>query len=563
MTFISTNKASCLDCHRCIRTCPVKAIGLRDGQCWVVEERCILCGSCLRACPQSAKTVTDSTALVRQLLASERPVVASLAPSFAAVWRDPLQLIAGLRRLGFAAVEETAIAAGTVGREYRQRLDETGEPVISACCPVVVNLVETRYPQLVRYLAPSASPMVTHAADVARRRPGAACVFIGPCVAKMKEALRPEAEGRIAAVLTFDQLLAMFAAEGIDLGTLPREEADLMAGKLATFPLTRGIREAAGFSTLPSGRYLSIDGIDRCLETLADLARGAIRGPVFLEMLACPGGCIGGAGLTIDSGLAAREQAVVAYAGRIKVDDGPVPSPAPVTARFDPVEAAERLPDEAAIRAVLARIGKHSPADERNCGGCGYDTCREKAIAVLQGLAEPEMCIPYMKAKFQTLAHAVVESSLSAVVVVNGSMEIQEFNPAANRMFNPNGLPTVGRPLATFFDPSDFLWVWRHRQRITGKRVAYPHLGLVTRQTIYPLERYEMVVGIITDISEEEALARADEELRRKTAEKAKEVIKNQMRLAQEIAGLLGEATAESKATLVELVDLLTRKEGT
>lgn len=559
MSCVTTNKARCQDCHRCIRVCPVKAIGLRHGQCWVVAERCILCGACLRACPQKAKLVANATDRVRQLIAAGRPVVASLAPSYPAAWSRPGQLVAALRRLGFTAVEETAVAAAPVAETYRQRFAASTAPLISACCPVVVELVESRFPSLIPYLAPSASPMVAHASDLAQRRPEAAMVFIGPCIAKMQEAQRTKTQGRVAAVLTFDQLASWLAEEGIDPAQLPEEQPDLVAGLLATFPLTRGIRQAAGLSSLPSAQLISVDGLDGCLETLSDLASGAIApGPVFFELLACRGGCIGGSGLSSPIGLVARHQAVVAHARECPAQPY---RPAEVAACFAAQTIDAPQPTDEQMREILSRIGKRSPADEKNCGGCGYSTCREKAIAVHQGLAEPEMCVPYMKAKFETLAHAVVDSSLSGVVIVNGQMEIQEFNPAANRMFNPGGLDPKNHSLGTFLDPADFQRVWERKERIVAKRVVYPHHNLVTSQTIYPLENYGMVVGLITDITDQESRAQAEAELREKTVEKATAVIKNQMRLAQEIAGLLGEATSESKATLLELVALLTSRE--
>lgn len=569
MSFISTNKATCKDCHRCIRACPTKAIGLRDGQCWVIAERCVLCGACLTACPQGAKVVANAADRVNELLASGREVIAGIAPSYPAAGPRPGQFVAALRRLGFSAVEEVAIGAAPVAATYRQHMLDARGPVISACCPVIVSLIETRYPSLVPLLAPSSSPMIAHAHDVAQRRPGSAYVFIGPCVAKMREATRPEAAGEIAAVLTFDQVMAMFTAGGIDPAGLDDEASDIAAGSLAAFPLTRGIRQAAGFDTLPASRFISADGIEECTGVLAELA-GALSSeageesslatePVFLELLACQGGCVGGAGLRCTRGLVARQRAVTDYAAVA------LPSthrPESVPSRVDNPDAFPARPEysDEEIRRVLARIGKPTAADERNCGACGYNTCRDKAVAVLEGLAEPEMCISFMREKFETLAHAVVEDHSSAVIVVNAQMRIQVFNPAAHRLFNAAGVNPHGLPLADFLDPVHFQRVWDTKDRIVGKRVAYPALGLATRQTIYPLDHYETVVGIISDITAEEARDEANQALRLKTAEKAKEVIANQMRLVQEVAGLLGEATAESKATLLELVSLLTGK---
>ena len=212
-----------------------------------------------------------------------------------------------------------------------------------------------------------------------------------------------------------------------------------------------------------------------------------------------------------------------------------------------------KQPTEAEIRAILAKIGKNSPEDETNCGGCGYPTCRDKAIATYHGLAELEMCIPYMKAKFESLSHLVVDSSLDAIIVVTKDLMIHQINPTAERLFNPSGQPTKGEHLATLIDPSDFMYV-AETGKALHKPVNYPDLGLYTSQIIYPLPNYDLVIGVISDISESERKKQALDRKHQATAQRAKQVIHNQMKLAQEIASLLGEATAETKATLLELI---------
>lgn len=206
--------------------------------------------------------------------------------------------------------------------------------------------------------------------------------------------------------------------------------------------------------------------------------------------------------------------------------------------------------------------GKTSPEDETNCGGCGYPSCRDKAIAVYNGLANPEMCIPYMREKAESLSHAVVDSTLNGIIIVDKDMIIQDFNPAANRMFNRRDIKAKGKPLSTFIDPGDYIDVWENQEMITDNCKQYPQYELITRETIYPLPKYGVVIGIITDVTEEEKTRAEIDNMRQEALDRASQVIKEQMRVAQEIAGLLGESTADTKATLLELKEIIGQREA-
>lgn len=561
MTTISTNRAKCRDCYRCIRECPVKAIGFRNAQAWILDGKCIECGRCTRACPQGAKTYSDSTGQVLAWIRQGRTVVASLAPSYPAVplGGHPHEFIGALKSLGFSAVHETAVAAELVACEYRKLAETGGGTFISACCPVVVNLIEIYYPDLIPLLSPTVSPMTQHA-RMLKEAYGrdARVVFIGPCIAKIGEAARPEAVGFVDAVLTFDQVLAAIGeAHSAAAASPPDASSDLAR----VFPLESGILATAGLETALSSDIVKVSGVERCMEAFEDIRAGRIA-PRFVEALACEGGCVGGMGLTSPDGSQARMRRVIEYSRSAVHGHEALPGPGArdhhVAHRtYTPRPVRLDMPTEEQIREILALTGKTSPADERNCGGCGYATCRDKAIAVFQGLAQPEMCVPYMKDKFESLSHLVVESSLNAIVIVNGGMIIQEFNPAARALFRAGSSDVKGIPLSAFIDPSDFEAVFATGKPVIGRRVEYPGYGIVTRQTIYPIPAYGLVVGIITDITEEERKKAAAREADEQTIRKAKEVINRQMRLAQEIAGLLGEATSESKAILLELLEIV------
>ncbi|MBS3937479.1 MAG: 4Fe-4S binding protein [Peptococcaceae bacterium] len=568
MSVISSLPAKCKDCYRCIRACPVKAINLRNGQAQVVPERCIVCGLCVTTCPQGAKTVQGGLPLVTQWRKKGIPMVASLAPSFPAAFPhlDPLQVIAGLQALGFIFVEETAHAATAVAKHYHGAAQTASDrAVISSCCPVIVNLVEMYYPELIPNLAPTISPMVLHGHKLKERFADAKVVFVGPCAGKIDETRRESSSGAIDAVITFKQLQRHWDDACIDPALLePTPPAEInRAPRL--YPLGRGILESSGLPTTSVTTIVSITGIERCIDVFKDLGKVLLQ-PAFVEALACQEGCVGGSEMPCAHSAMTRREAVMRYHEKCSHQTKPsLPSlglkweatPCTFTSRVPP----SRDISEAEIRQVLLQIGQAGTEDARDCGGCGYDTCRDKAIATLQGYAELEMCVPFMKAKFESLSHLVVDSSPNGVIVTSYDLTIHQFNAEAERIFNRDGIPSKGAHLSAFLDPEDFIEVVA-TEKVRHKRVEYEQIRTVTRQVIYALPAYKLVVGIITDITDQEVRKRDLDAKHQQTIQRASAVIRNQMKLAQEIAGLLGEATAETKSTLLDLITSLTDENG-
>ncbi len=572
---IVSNKAKCKDCHRCIRACPVKAIGLHGGQARIIQERCIVCGTCVDACPQGAKTIQSQRARVGDYLTSGRKVHVSLAPSYVAAFPGltPGQVIAGLKALGFARIEETASAAEHIASHYRRLIETDNGPHISSCCPAVINLLEIYYPELLPMASTTVSPMVLHGRLIHRDYPEDRVVFIGPCVAKIQEASRADSYDAIDAVITFAELRQWWRERGIAPERLESMTADRPTTTARIFPLSRGILASAGLRADELPDVITVQGLEECLETFNDLIQGSIS-PRFIEALACAGGCIGGTGMGDLWGIAARRSQVLSYHHAPRTVSTPSPRPdtetrpkAPASRPQTELEGlmtrvyherpvSQKSPSEREIRAILAQIGKKTEQDESNCGGCGYPTCRDKAVATYQGLAELEMCVPYMKAKFESLSHLVVDGSVNAIIIVNRDLTIHRFNPTAQHFFNPSNQPTRGMPLSAFLDPSDFEQVLETGVTVR-KRVAYREAKLVTHQTIYAVPEYDLVIGVIFDITDDELRKQELERKHQSTIERATSVINNQMKLAQEIAGLLGEATSETKATLLELITML------
>lgn len=573
MEILSVLKASCKDCHRCVRYCPAGAIGFDHDQAWIIHEKCIYCGRCINACPQGAKVPYDGTGQLELYLQSGNPVIASVAPSFIAAMEvaDYRQFVGGLKALGFDYVTETVHGASYVAAEYLRLARTWEKTLISVCCPTIVNYVEKHCPEMIPYLAPVISPMMAHGRILREQfGPEAKIIFIGPCLAKMDELTRPEAEGSVDLVLTFRQLSQVLTRQGIDFTQVTPAEFDAAGLHWPRMYPIRGGAVSAAMLEKEFGEenVLAVSGMDECVQALDDLRAGRIN-PVFLEMLACPSGCINGPEVDISLGTATRRQMVVKYskerlANRSSgVEGNPVPTvdvashPLPLQRTYADRKQRYPMPDETEIREILRRIGKFSKDDETNCGGCGYPSCREKAIAVYQGFADEKMCIPYMKKRIESLADIIVESSHNAIIVVDKEMIIQEFNPVANQMFNRRDESPFGQPLHRYIDPQLFQQVWDEKTRIIHKRVRYEQYRLATDQTIFPIEEYGVIIGIFTDITGEEGQRDKVRQMKKLAVEKAADVVHQQMKIVQEIAGLLGETTVETKAALYELTELI------
>lgn len=574
MTLITTNEATCRDCYKCIRSCPVKAISIKANEhsaevhARVIDERCVHDGRCVLVCPQKAKKVREDTGAIKKLLSRGAPVAASVAPSFAAALPlpEPGLMPAALKKLGFHLVQETAVGAELVAGEHR-RTQPPG-PVISSACPVIVNLVERHYPDLIQYLSPLVSPMVAHARLLKMRHPGMKVVFIGPCIAKIGEASFPGIEDAVDFAIGFKGLWEWLLEEEIDLATLPPSGFDgRRPGVARLFPLEGGQLRASSMSTdlLDTG-VLAVTGLEKCMGLLDHLLEGYENNkrPQLIELLACGDGCIGGPLAVSEQDIFIRRQKVMDYyAARRKEEknsehDFPeVVLPSPLLYRqYQNRKVSPPRPDEEAVKSILAQTGKFQPEDELNCGACGYGSCREKATAVYYGNAELQMCIPYMRKRAESMSNLVIRSMPNGVVIVDNSLIILEVNPAAERMFKSPAARVIGRPLETLIDPANFKRAIEEK-KLLEVETSYTSYGAITRQIIFPLEREKIAVGILVDITEDRRQKEQLDQVKTQTIRRAQEVIDKQMTVAQEIAGLLGETTAETKVLLGRLIQLM------
>ncbi|MBM3473692.1 MAG: 4Fe-4S dicluster domain-containing protein [Armatimonadetes bacterium] len=407
MPLVTTIKERCRVCYTCVRDCPAKAIRIADGQAEVIAERCIGCGNCVRVCSQSAKRVMSSTDRVAELLVSGARTAAIVAPSFPAEFPDLdyRQLVGMIRELGFGLVNEVGFGADLVAREFRRLLEASdGQRHIATSCPALVCYVERYHPDLVPRLAPIVSPMVA-TARVLHRLHGddLRIVFMGPCIAKKGEVASEKLIGEVDAALTFIELREMLEANGLVGGAVEPSEFDApRAGPGALFPISRGMLQAAEISEdLITGDVVAADGRSNFVEAIKEFESGDLDAKL-LEVLCCHG-CVTGSGISSDAPLFSRRSAVSRYARQRLVgtteeewhQDMRRFADLDLRRSFEAEARPVPVPSQEELLYILARMGKVQPEDELNCGACGYETCREHAVAIHLGLAESEMCLPF------------------------------------------------------------------------------------------------------------------------------------------------------------------------
>ena len=567
---IITNPARCRDCYRCVRHCDVKAIRVQDGQAQVVPELCILCGTCIRSCPQKAKDVRSAIEDVKQALKDGRKLIASIAPSAPAYFGFHYfsEMEAALKQLGFHAAFETAVGAEMVAlshRDYIERMPER-RPVIASSCPVVVNLIEKYHPDLIPHLAPIVSPMIAHGRLLTRQYgPDAYVVFIGPCIAKKLEIQEESEAGAVSAAMTFRGLDKWFREEGL---VFQKKDGDAESpspvdGRL--FPMEGGLIGTAGLNTdMLNNALIVASGLKTCENILGDISAGQL-GAQLVELMACSGGCINGPAMAdLPGGIYSARQKIIEYHRHRPAYVLPPRENWPDLSRTYS-DKKEPIPEfgEEQIRDVLKLVNKYKPEDELNCGACGYSTCREKAVATLRGMAEATMCIPYMRSRSESLRQVVMDVSPNSIIITDDHLGIQDMSPSAEHLFGCSLADMKGKHISRLIPLyDDFVTVRDTGQPVIAK-IRRINDVIVAEQNIVRVQGQSLLVAIMRDITEHETEKRKFHELRAQTLEQTREVVRKQMRVAHEIAHLLGETTAESKMIVSHLAKILEEEDLT
>lgn len=496
------------------------------------------------------------------MIASGRPVVASLAPSFVANYEgsDIASMREALLGLGFSDVEETAIGATVVKQEYDAMIRSGDSSVIiSSCCHTVNTLIQKYYPEALPYLANVLSPMQAHCLGIKERFPGAYTVFLGPCISKKDEA--EQYPGIVDCVLTFEELsewLEESAPGGLTGLFHPQDtkKDDNPQGRARLFPIPGGIIRSM-LPQLEGYHYFAVDGIENCMNALTNIVSGNLTN-CFIEMSACSGSCVGGPAMEKEHRMPITDYLRINQYAKEKDFEVQAPSKNQLEKHFAFLGAHSQMPGSRAIDEILHKMGKASPDQELNCGSCGYNTCRDKAIAVYQGKADLTMCLPFLKEKAENFSDNIIFNMPNGVIVLNEDLEVQQINRAAKQILNISHKGDIlGQPVIRILNPASYLQVMTAGRNIHDKLTYLDDYQKYVEETIIYDRTYHIIISIMKDVTLEETSRIKKENLNRQTVEIADKVIEKQMRVVQEIASLLGETTAETKIALTNLKESL------
>jgi iron only hydrogenase large subunit-like protein/uncharacterized Fe-S cluster-containing protein len=551
---IRLNESDCKNCYKCLRQCPTKSISFKSGRANIIWDECILCGTCFVTCPQSVKNIQNDVDYVKELLKGDAPVFASIAPSFTANYDGlPIGSVReALLTLGFAGVEETAIGATIVKNRYDEMLDEGQQNIIiSSCCHSINTFIQKKYPAALPYLAKVVSPMIAHCTQIKSRNPGVKTVFIGPCISKKAEAeVYP---GLVDCVLTFEELSQWLKEVGIVMRE-PTEED--VKGKATFFPVAGGILKSMRKDN-PDYEYIAIDGMESSIEVLEEICHEKFPEKCFIEMSACKGSCINGPVMEKEAVLI---RGFIHVANQAAEHDFIVEMPErealAKSIRFSGSNTVR--PGGDAIKSALQQMSKFKPEDELNCGSCGYNTCREKAAAIVEGKADISMCLPYLMERVTSFSDLIINNSPNGVLLLSETLEIQQINAAAceiTRVKQPQDI--LGQHISCILDPIQFLTVVKTHQNIYEERIYLAEYDRYVMLTVIFDNIYNVVIGLMRDVTVIEKNRVEQNERNRKTMEVTDKVIERQMRIVQEIASLLGETTAETKVAFTKLKETL------
>lgn len=551
-----TIKNNCQDCYKCVRRCPVKAIKIEDNSAMIVPDLCIACGNCYRVCPAKAKQARNDLTRAKHLVQSGKDVYVSLAPSWITEFDDisKEQMIAAIRRLGFRGVSETALGAEEVTSNIANLLNENKSGLfISTACPAVVEYINKYIPERSNDMTKLSSPLLAHC-RLLKKALGQdiEVIFIGPCIAKKLEADRhPDL---LSLSLSFTDLRQWLKDENINIKEIKTSVFDKFvmtkAEEGTAYPVEGGMIETLKpYETAKKAYLMQITGVENIRRELKNIKESELDRPIFIECLACEGGCVNGPCTTSKkSGLEKRvnilkEADFTGLAGKRS------PS-VDISLDYSPQEIEVMSYDEAEIKRVLAFIGKYTIEDEINCGGCGYNTCRNFAKALLDGKAEPDMCVSHMKQQAQRKANALLRCIPSPIVIANSKLSIMEYNDKfVDTFWNEDEHADIyeqnnlrGADLRDFinftnlFSASLDLEQDIHREHVRFNDKLFDVV-------VFNIDRKQIVGGIIEDVTNMEMK-------KEQIAEKAKEVIHKNLATVQQIACTLGEHMAETEVLL-------------
>lgn len=571
---VYTEKSNCQDCYRCVKACPVKAIKLESGSASIVPDLCIYCGTCTLICPNGTKKVRNDLASLKQSLMRQEKIIVSLAPSYLSEYakEDIHKVIAAFKEAGFWQVSETAIGAEKVAEATKAWIDEQPNGVyISSCCPSAVQLIKKYYPEYSSYVVPVFSPMITHSLFLKSIYPNVKVAFVGPCAAKKSEL--DQFHDKIDFVLTFQEIKELFDDMGIYFEFMKPTEEDVFfpfkASKGNLYPIDGGMltNMIDSITTTEArinhntgnvdARYMTFSGVQNIKEILSDFKQLDTSCKTFLELMTCEGGCIKGPCSNENCSSATKRVQVLKNVNTQKQEHNyeETLKNLNISENYDYINAVEQKEyTQQQIQEALKRVNKKSEADELNCGGCGYDTCRQFAKALIDGRAENDMCVSYMRKIAQDKTNILLKKIPQGIVIVNDSLKIVDTNEKFASM--------LGEEVKMLYDANPGL----HGADITKLVPFHKFFSSVLSTgvdvleqdirdgdnyyslSIFSVQDFSLVCGILQNLHAPEV--RKDIVLKR-----TQDVIMENMKVVQKIAFLLGENASYTEAMLNSIVE--------
>lgn len=555
-SILQFHTANCKNCYKCIRNCPVKAIRVQNQQAQIIEEQCVLCEKCTSVCPQHAKVEHNDIPDIQKEIAAGKKVIASVHPAylFRYGWNSIHSLEKCLQKIGFWKVFDAAQGAFMMKEKYTQFLEiqQQKKLVISSNCPVIVRMIEKKYPRIKEYLAPVYSMMQMHTEYLKEQYPEAILVYVSPCISVMSELNEPQAH--MDYVITFRELSNW-------MNDVPENYLEECEKK--EIYLSRMTAVAGGLiqTMIPVAgqKYLSVDGIDQCKEILRELQTGGYEN-YFIEMNACKNGCIGGPysqkreKKLLDALIGIRESSMENgqpdYQRDYHIEIPEVPERKFVQEEIYPGKTVTKEQ----ITHVLQEMGKYTKEDELNCGACGYDTCREKAVAVIQGKAEVSMCIPYMREKQEDYANIIINAMPGLLVTVDYDLNIVQLNKAANDLFDiTRKKHLLGKQAGEIMDDYAMVNMIAFEREIVQDCIYLEEQKRYIERVLTNDRKNKLILCIMKDVTKEKEWEKKQKRAKINAVQMADKLAEEQLRIVHEIASLLGETAADTKVAVEDL----------
>ena len=448
MKIIYTDKSRCKKCYACVRVCPVNAIMVQEDGTAISHTRCINCGDCVDACRQGAIKVTDTLNRMESILGSKTPTVILLDTNWPITFPDisPEDLTAILEKEGFGEVRSSLLAIEYVLKAYENILEKKRHPFIGSLCLISTSYVEKHTPDLIPYMIPVVIPAVATARFLKNRSDSPIRIVLATsCLANKALMPKPGFDGDIDVVVALSELKGWLSGKGYDLETEGSIDyrSPLLAG--GQYWLTRDfLARLVPGGVSKRSRILAVSGESRTLAFLNEVSNGSFRHGLAVVKYCTIEDASHGVGTRLT--LFQRQDLLA----RVIEEAAQVPLPLPEGEHLDLsrpyVDRSSELMEPApeAIQQVLDTLGMTTPEEELDCGACGFSTCREKARAVVHGLAKLEMCFPYLIRELSThneeltRKYEIIQRQLDSVIssseIVGVSRQVMQIQDVISRV---------------------------------------------------------------------------------------------------------------------------------